>query len=210
MVENLTYPTRAAAFAERAQRLIESDDPAQWFYATLEVRFGVEARLQAYVTAARVTDCSIKDGWEIAKLAKGIDKAFKAEGNRVVKIQYKRRGDVVPMCSVRFTPVPPDLVQAAQRLGDYLHHREERLPYTSDWWNDFRCRVRKATAQLAASAQGELLGPPLWEPSTRQLKLQYEFPKDDPRLEQLMSLAKSREELIISVEYSAYGDFLGN
>lgn len=205
---SVSYPTRAVAFAERAGRLIASEDPADWFYAALEVRLGVEARLQAYISAARVTDSSIKAGWEIGTLAKGLERAFKAKGTRIVEMLYKQEHQEAPFVSLRFVPIPPTLVSASKRLGDYLHYREDRTPYSPKWWKDFREHVRDAQILLLASAQGDLLGPPLWKPEDGQVKLQLEFHKDDNRVSLLESLFKSREALEVSVTYIDHADFM--
>lgn len=50
------FPTAATSFLTRAQAKLESvegeEDIAALFYAALELRFGIEARLQEYIDAA--------------------------------------------------------------------------------------------------------------------------------------------------------------
>lgn len=200
----LRYPSTASAFSERAMALLTSDDPASLFYAALEVRMGVEARLQSYVQASRHTSSALKKGWKIQHLAKGLEKAFKGQKD-VVELSYALSSSELPFAILHYTPVTSPLQKLAQRLGDYLHHRE--VTRDDSWWGQFRSIVQSSQALLSAASAGQLLGPPLWDPKTGQVHLNLEFNAGDPAIEQMQQFAKTRQQMVVNVTYHPADQF---
>ena len=200
------YPSNAAAFSDRAASLISSGESANLFYAALEIRMGVEARLQSYVLARSETSAAVKKGWKIQDLAKGLEKAFKGSKD-VVQLSYSHTRDDPPFAVFRYTPVTAELQKIAQRLGDYLHYREVKVERDDSWWAQFRQIVKRGQELLSLCASGQLMGPPLWYPRTGEIKLNVEFTAGDPGIEQMLQLAKTRQELMIEVTYIPVDQF---
>jgi len=150
--------------------LIATQDPASLFYAALELRMGVEARLQAYAHANSEVVASLKRGWQIQKLAQGLDKVFK-RARDVVQLTYQIPGQTEPFMVLRYTPVTSRLTKIAEKLGDYLHYRAHRVTRDDAWWEDFRLLVVEGHELLAMATSGELLGPPLWYPKTGPIQV---------------------------------------
>jgi hypothetical protein len=198
-MSDVVYATRAVDFLKRAKGQLDSGIPEALFYAALEVRFGVEARLQAYTATARKLQLEAYDGWEIAKLAKGIGKAFRGNADAVARLSCLGPAKETVL-TLEFTPVPPELSTLACRLGDYLRFQEKRLPLTSNWWSEFRRSVARSVELLSVSARGELLGPPMWRPSTGEINLHFEMHAQDPRIATWDTLSKTGEIRAFSLE----------
>lgn len=197
-----SYDVRASEFAYRAKELIASKQAEQLFYAALEVRMGVEARLQEYVRANAEIHSHLRNGWRIHSLAKGLDEHFqRARDSAQVTISI--RGEKDPVLVLRYTPVCAELEVIAQRLGDYLHFRTHRVVRNHEWWKQFRELVTRGQFLLEVSCSGNLLGPLIFNPVTKQLKYAAE-PSADANVDYgfLNAIAAAWNAVEVSVVYT--------
>lgn len=147
------------------------------FYAALELRCGVESRIQDYLYAREDISKKKKKGWKVAAAGRELDKAF-TDGLRIVElvIVSTTSGEQFPFFH---TPVGPELRTAIGRLGDLLHAQKETISGDSPWWSETR-EFLESTFQMAGTlAQGTLMAPLLQSP-TGQISLQAYYHKDNP------------------------------
>src|SRR5690606_34821618 len=113
------YSTLTQGFADRASALLHAGSRAELIYAALEIRMGVEARLQSYIQANDEVSERLKRGWQIPKLFKGLEQTF-SNSSQVVEFHISADGaDTVTMC---FIPVSRRLRSHAERFGNVLHY----------------------------------------------------------------------------------------
>lgn len=144
----------------RASEHLASDDRIRLFYAALELRLGVEARLHDYRDAAERAATLKRRGWKIADLAKDLDRVFRTGDKGVVFRVYaeEREGHYKAFI---FTPVRRQTRQLAERLGDYLHFTSRTRINDDEWVQEFRDVLKGVATGLAFATTGMLLAPPL-------------------------------------------------
>ena len=192
------YPMLTYHFAERARALASSGNRGSLLYAALEIRMGVESRLQSYVQASGEVSSALKKGWQIPKLFKGLEKTF-SNSSQVVEFTVSTldAGQVV----MHFIPVSAALRSHAERFGDALHVTANSHS-TADWWDTLEASVLDATRDLEICGQATLLGVPLLDPEG-QVHTKFEFHSSDPRLALMQSLARSKEQHRFNLSYIA-------
>ena len=191
------YSTHTQDFAKRARDLLATEQSDKLLYAALEVRLGVEARLQSYVQANDQVSSAIKRGWQIPKLFKGLEKTF-SNSSQVVEFVVSA-ADVDPV-KMHFIPVSDQLRNLAERFGNALHLTASSHS-SPTWWQELRTSVEQATRDLEICSGATLLGTPLREHKTGQIFTKFEFPDGDPRYELMTKLARTREPHQFSVTY---------
>jgi len=159
------YTVSAQCYLNRAKKLLSSNKPENLVYSALELRAGIEARMQEYLEAQNHISNKMKKGWQIAHLGKNIEKAFKT-GDKVAEIKIYDNEQRVPIAILYYTPITSELRSDAQRLGGYLHALDAELISNNTWWNEFRQLLKKIEKQLHEAASGVLLGPPIMQKST--------------------------------------------
>lgn len=110
----------AQAHFERCGALLQSGDLASLFYACLEYRFCVEARLHEY--AERADDVTGKSGkrWKVRDLANHVDKTF-GEDDQTYKIEIRTRKHPEPRV-IKYTPITPEVRSICGKLNNFLHY----------------------------------------------------------------------------------------
>jgi hypothetical protein len=194
------YSPYTSAFAERAQILFERGDAASLIYAALEIRMGVEARLQSYVHAHEEISRQIKNGWKIKQLAKGIEKHFR-ESNVVTELTLTDQADNSELVTLYYIPISRQLKLCAEQLGGFLHYREYKVERNDEWWLKLKDTVQRGLKGLKVCAQANLLGPPIWKPESGQVDLKLEFANGDPRLPILEMLGRTRQLHTVAVKF---------
>lgn len=197
------YGTLTQDFADRASELLAQRSRASILYAALEVRMGVEARLQSYVQANDEVALSLKKGWEIPKLFKGLEKTL-SNSSQVVELGVSL-GSAPPVL-FHFIPVSARLRSHAARFGGALHvtadsHGDDR------WWVDLEKAVEEALQDLKVCARASLLGVPLLDPRADQIHTKFEFHRSDERLELVKGWASTRGVQHFSVTYISTEDY---
>jgi hypothetical protein len=164
------YDVSSRGYLLRAKRQIAAGTPEALFYAAQELRSGVTARLQEYAHAHLEILRQKKVGWEIPRLARNLEQAFKT-GQHVVRLSILTRP---ALSSIYFTPVTRQLQSAAGQLGELLHpviYRSAEHP----WWLQKWALLRRTYDQLEKANRGQLLGPPLLSRSTGKLSIRVAF-----------------------------------
>ena len=128
------------------------------FYAALELRAGIEARLREYLEHALDVPKKEKREWAIAKLGLSVDRAFQFD--RVARVDIRERTNGKLLLRVFYTPVSKELRTLGGRLGDYLHVNVYRGP-NDLWWGEFRTTVEIGCHLLEEAVAGDLLTQPL-------------------------------------------------
>ena len=183
------YSTLTQSYVDRAAALIATGSRANLLYAALEIRMGVEARLQSYVQANDQVSRDLKRGWEIPKLFKGLEKTI-SNSSQVAEVVISASGcDPVAM---QFIPVSARLRKHAERFGNALHFTAVSHS-TDEWWSSLEASLDDALRDLRVCARATLLGVPLLDPKTGQVLTKFEFHKSDPRAELMQRLATSKE-----------------
>ena len=169
----MNSPVSAVSYLARAQALYKTDDKASWIYAALELRCGVEARLQAHAAVAHGVSKTQAEQWEIKKLGRTLDEAF-GFGDSLL-IVFVTMGDG-RACQFMYAPVSARLQEIAKRCGDYLHAiRPERVE-KAEFWAELRSMVEEGCHLLNLACSSEILRP------TIETGLHFELPPEDPRL----------------------------
>ena len=156
----MSYQISSRDYLRRARAQLLSSNFDSLFYAALELRSGVEARLSEYVEVQENVSKKLKQGWRIAVLGKGIDRAFKI-GDKLARFSYRDGGSGEELFVLYYTPVSKLLQQNAQKLGKYMHYQKQYRSDNDEWWNTFRSELGHTYKLLCQSCIGTMLGPPL-------------------------------------------------
>lgn len=160
------YPTHGKAYLRRARARLADGSQESLFYAAFELRTGIESRMHEYLEAREDIAKRKKHGYQIAKLAKGLESVFAADEKVVeVKVAGRKKEELL---AVYFTPVRASLRKHAERLGDLLHNQPFRED-TNAWWVEQRQYLETVATELAFATSGTLMGPPLIERRTRNM-----------------------------------------
>jgi len=184
----------------RARTLLDQTQPESLFYAALELRFGVEARMKEYLAAQQHISEAKKEGWRIAKLAKNLESAFRL-GDKVVEFTVLDKGTKEPLHTLYYTPVTSGLQKMAKRLGNYLHANSPAQAQNDQWCGDFRNFLESVWAELRKATTGTLLGPPLMHRETRQIRMTIEFDSNDERARYYEQANTYGAEAIVRIDY---------
>ncbi|MDP3610189.1 MAG: hypothetical protein Q8R74_14060 [Methylophilus sp.] len=196
------YPTNSIKFAARARELFESDSRANHLYAALELRLGIEARTQTYIQTNDQISKEIKNGYHAGKLTKAL-KATHSDGKFVAKISFQIDSDKqIVRSSYHFIPLSENLLGIYNKLGDFLHYKENGHSFEDAWWDKLKLLLNSGIRDLEVCSNGGLLGVPIWQKSTGQINVKLELASEDPRYEIIKNLAISKESHIVNVEYS--------
>ncbi|MEQ1601372.1 MAG: hypothetical protein ABL885_06345 [Methylophilaceae bacterium] len=170
------FPTGARAFLNRAvehlARFEREDAVESFFYAALELRFGIEARLNEYLASALKSggndSKSIKE-YVATKLLKRLV-TIDPNADRATTLRMTRESDGSSTV-LQFTPVSPRLAAIHGQLGELLHykffinneHWVMRKPLGGDPHRsvaDFVPLLKEGIAELQSATSGLLLGNP--------------------------------------------------
>ena len=169
----IDYGTSAHSYLLRAQRELASGEPDRLFYAALESRGGIEARLQEYLECQQHVPDGRKRDWQIARLGASVSQAFGVD--KVARVQIREQSNGVIRHTFFYTPVTGELQKLGKRLGDYLHAVPHRA-LEDEWWASFRMAVEIGCHLLEDATAGNLLGPPLLNKKTGHMHLPMELP----------------------------------
>lgn len=166
-------PVSAISYLARAKALCNSQDKAALIYAALELRCGVEARLEEHASVAIGVSNNQATQWEIRKLSKTIEAAF-GLGDSFL-IVYLRMEDG-RACPIVYAPVSSRLQEIAMRCGDYLHAVPHDRVQDPNFWRDLRTMLEEGCNLLELACSSELLRPSI------EHGLHFELPRADPRI----------------------------
>ncbi|MEQ1775193.1 MAG: hypothetical protein ABL891_15555 [Burkholderiales bacterium] len=200
MTAALAYGTDAKDYLARAEDRLAEGSAEALFYSALEIRCGIESRIKQYLAAQAHISKAKKSGWKIAKLAKGIEAAFRT-GDQIVEFSIMDGPKGKVLATFLYTPVTSRLQKLGQQLGNYLH--VTTLPTNRDevWWSELRAMLEESIHLLRMATTGELLGAPLLHKETNQIQMSGEFNKDDSRLHFVQGLYDSKSHVVVRVGY---------
>lgn len=179
------YPTSAKAFLSRASehlaRFEREEAVESFFYAALELRFGIEARLNEYLASALKS--SGKDSKNITdfvatKLLKRLI-SIDPDAGRTSTLRFTAENDSHSVV-LQFTPVSPRLAAIHGQLGELLHYK---FFINNEHWvirkplggnphrsvPDFLPLLKEGIAELQASTSGSLLSNPRFTELVQQI-----------------------------------------
>jgi hypothetical protein len=164
----VTYGIHSSNYLERARRRLEEQTLEGLFYAALELRFGIEARLQQYREAlSEITRQKLRKEWQVPRLAADLEKAF-SMGDKIVEITVIDPVSQVPRAVFLYTPVNTTLQTMAGKLGGILHCQSEYRRTDDPWWKDTRDFLEQVCSELSKANRGTLLCVPLLNRATKQ------------------------------------------
>lgn len=175
---DMSYQISSRDYLCRAREQLALSKADALFYASFELRAGVEARMSEYLEAQQQISRKLKEGWRIAVLGRGIDQAFKL-GEKLARFSFREAVSGEELFILYYTPVSGELQKNAQKLGDYLHHQKLLRCDNDEWWNIFRRKLERTSELLCRSCTGTLLGPPLMR-RTKEIKAFVETMKGYP------------------------------
>lgn len=185
----------------RARELLESNLRQNLLYSALELRLGVEARVQSYIQANEQISKEIKRGYHAGKLTKAL-KATHSDGKFVAEFSFNVPvNDQVTWFTFHFIPLSENLQSLYNKLGGYLHYKENDYDFSDLWWDELKLLLYSGIKDLEICSNGGLLGVPLWKKSTNEIKVMFELPPEDSRYEKLEKLAEIRMHQIMNVKY---------
>lgn len=182
----------------RARSRICAGTVEDLFYAALELRCGIEARMSEYLEVWDHISKKKKKGWRIIQLARNVEEAFKI-GNRVVRWSIRDKDTGNGIICLYYTPVTTKLKNAGQKLGRHLHAMKAFRAAGDPLWEQFRVEVNDVVEQLIVANTGTLLGPPLLGPNGNvDMKVELPSPHDH---DHLVDRIKEMREIKVKISY---------
>ena len=108
------------AFLQRATAMVESGENENLFYAALEFRFCVEARLHEYAEHANRFAKKPGNPWKVGDLKRHVDRIFGNDDN-VYSIETKSPKMKEPV-TIEYTPVTDTVRTTLGRIENFLHY----------------------------------------------------------------------------------------
>ena len=152
----MNSPVFAASYLARAQALYKTNDKASLNYAALELRCGVEARLQAHAAVAHGISKTQAEHWEIKKLSRTLDEAFGLGDSLLIVLVTMNDGRA---CQFMYAPVSTRLQEIAKRCGDYLRAIHPDRVDKTEFWTKLRSMVEEGCHLLNLACSSEILRP---------------------------------------------------
>jgi len=171
----MDYKISSRDYLQRARKRLDEGNFESLFYAAWELRCGIESRIQTYLEAHDFISKKLKKGWQVAKLAKGLEEAFE-NSKKIVRFQCFQPGTKDPLFILIYTPVTPKLQKYGEKLGSYLHAMKIFKRLDDVYWEKLRSELEKIYSELQKANYGTLLGPPLLDKKTGKMQLKMEFP----------------------------------
>jgi len=192
------YQCGSRDYLKRARQLLDDGNLESLFYAALELRSGIEARLREYLEVAEDISEKRKQGWRIVKLGKDIEKAFKL-GDKIVQLIFYADGGKT--ASIYHTPVRLKLRKQAQQLGDYLHAMKKYRKQDDPWWKSFKSLLDETYNGLDFATKGTLLGPLVVRPDGKSVKIHHELKIDSLADEMMLGMGQSKNNIKMDLNY---------
>ena len=162
----MEYAVRASDYLVRAQheRWIDTSRP---FYAALELRCGVEARLHEYRDA--INKRQRDNTWQVRLLKRDVESIVdKFEKPVTIHFHAPQSGGEFPL---KYVPISDELKSIVEHLGDYLHCIAATKLQRPGFWAEFLALIDRGIALLSDAVSGDLLAPPMWQKSGKQVIL---------------------------------------
>ncbi len=197
------YHTSSRDYLKRARSRLADGTQEALFYAALELRCGIEARMSQYLEVWEHISKKKKKGWRIADLGRNLEDAFKV-GNKIVRwtVHDQHSGQMI-IC-LYYTPVTDKLKRAGEKLGNHLHSMKKYRNSTDQLWLRLRNELEDIYSQLAVANKGTLLGPPLKKSGTQQVDMILELPPGVDSKVVFEKIINKGEKIRIKVDYLSH------
>ena len=172
------YGISSRDYLARARQCLDDGKSGTLFYAAFELRCGIEARMQEYLEVQEHISKKKRQGWQIAKLARNIEDAFRlGDKKAILKVRDKQTRELI--FEFVYTPVTASLRKKAEQLGDILHSAKKFYPAEDVYWLRLRKKLKETYVELEVATSGTLLGPVLMHPSKRAMDMKVELPPNE-------------------------------
>ena len=152
-------PQNPESHLERVRQHLALNTVEALFYAALEFRFCVEARLHHYAEQADKFATTKGNVWKAKDLAKHVDRVF-GSGDNVYSIEMSSPTLPEPV-TIEYVPVTTAVRSILGKVDNFLHYAGVLQCYLENKENDLRtlleCGVREMEACLAGGLQGSLV-----------------------------------------------------
>ena len=172
------YPISSRDYLARARVQLAAGNLQALFYAALELRCGVEARLQEHLEPHSHIPESRRTEWRPGKLHRTTIEAFKL-GDQVARVRIVHQDSGALITTLFYTPVSARLKTLAEKLGSYLHAAKTVRPADDPFWTSFRDELEEAAQLLTDATTGTLLGPILRRSGSAQVTMPMEVTSGD-------------------------------
>jgi hypothetical protein len=166
------YGVSPLDYAKRARSLSKLGDHASLVYASLELRCGIESRLQQHASVAVGVSKGQASAWEITKLGRTLETAFGLGDAMLVVLLNMADGRT---CQFVYVPVSARLREIGKRCGDYLHSLKPERAYVEEFWAELRSLVTEGCGLLEMACSSEILRP------TIESGFHFHLAPEDPR-----------------------------
>jgi len=196
----MDYPITPQDYLARARDRLLSNDPANLFYAALELRCCVESRQGDYLDALEYFRGHKIRPWQVGQTSRKLLTVW--DDPKIAKLTYKFPDKEF---ETFFTPVMPALVRAVEKeLGALLHAQTKFRKASEGWWESTKNRLIEIYREAWVACRGEHMAPPLWNfqsGETHPMKLYTRADTADLVVRMLL-LGKSRtKEFVLGVDY---------
>jgi hypothetical protein len=149
------YGFKSRDYLKRADTRLRESKIESLFYAALELRCGIEARLREYVVRGPKTK-TLEKIWQIGKIGRVVENVFGGDKELELKVHDSENKSKF---SVFYTPVSKQLRKNGERLGNYLHHFYRADSFDAETVKQFRLLLEDTYKELAHAVSGIVLGP---------------------------------------------------
>jgi len=201
----MDYKISSRDYLERARLRLDDGGFDSLFYAALELRCGIEARMQEYLEAQKSVSKKLKKGWQITKLRKGLEEAFNNH-EKIIQIKFFKPEEKPPFLTLFYTPITPKLQKQGEKLGNYLHSMKKIKKSSDVYWENLRRELEIIYIELKKANYGTLLGPPMINKKTQVVDLNQEFP--GPRETAVRVIEEIKKKMIIGSKIKFYVEYL--
>ena len=195
----MAYGVRSHDYLQRARQRLDEGTPEGTLYAALELRCGIEARIQLYLAAQTESDKLRKGGWKVAVLGKELERRFKL-GEKTIHIQVLGKDDNTVIDNWFYTPVTRKLRTLHGKLGNYLHALNRFRSINDPWWQQARKFMEDVYVELEKATRGNLMSVPLMNPENREVQFTLTPADDDESRARLSSIA-AHQQYVLRVSY---------
>lgn len=153
----MVFRCRSIDFLERAEQLRSDNDPARLLYAALELRLGIEMRLNEYAAHVIGISKAKAQEWEIKRLGKTLHEAY-GLGEKMLVIIMRLSDE--SEAQFLYAPVSHRLQEIGKRLGAFLHvPRLITSAFGDSDQEELRTLLHEGCGLLRLACAGEVLRP---------------------------------------------------
>ena len=193
----LRYPIGSRSFLDRAiealARFDATEDASDFFFATLQLRLSIEARLFEYITASlrsvKPRDAAIKE-FTATRLLSRLAR-LNPDAHRPATLVVGVEGEAAKS-AMQYTPVTPRLAAIHGRLGELLHYnyfwKHEHWYIKKEWKSgsmetllDARGLLLEGIDEMRQATAGTLLSHPQFRTLVEELEAEAESEAADDR-----------------------------